>query len=248
MRVLVRPSMYRILPDGCSDLIFTFGESPTGTGVAAHDFRSYVVGTMRTAFVVKLAGRVDIFGVRFRPGGLSPIISVPGAEFAGRIVALADILPRMSELEDQLVEHDPVVRSSVLAEALSRRREQTERCLDPRVRYAAAEMDRLDGRLSVEHLSDGVNLSRRQFERLYSREVGVPPKEACRIARFRAALRLMSSQTELSLAAVAVSAGYYDQSHFHRDFRRFAGLSPAAYRQERHVASVQDMSAPIRHP
>jgi AraC-like DNA-binding protein len=245
--VLVRPTMHRILPDGCTDIVFNFGEPPTGTGAAAHDFRSYVVGTMRTAFVVTLAGRVDVFGVRFRPGGSTPITSVPAVELAGRIVGLADTVPGMTGLADQLVGHDPVIRSRFLAGALSRRREQTARTLDPRVRHAVAAVDRLGGRLSVERLSEEVNLSRRQFERLYSCEVGVPPKEACRVARFRAAVRLMDAHPDLSLSGVAVSAGYYDQSHFHRDFRRFAALSPAAYRRERNVASVQDISSPIPH-
>src|SRR5688572_31415141 len=52
------PITNRVLPDGCSDFILGL----RGLGPA-------VVGTMRTAAVYPLLGAVDMFGVRFRPGG-----------------------------------------------------------------------------------------------------------------------------------------------------------------------------------
>lgn len=45
----------------------------------------------------------------------------------------------------------------------------------------------------------------------------------------QAARRLV--ETSLPLAAVALDSGFYDQSHFHRIFKRATGFTPAAYRR-----------------
>lgn len=56
-------------------------------------------------------------------------------------------------------------------------------------------------------------------------------REAC--ARLR--------QGEASLAEVAIAAGFTDQSHFTRVFRRVVGTTPAAYRRERGRAEPRQL-------
>jgi AraC-like DNA-binding protein len=65
--------------------------------------------------------------------------------------------------------------------------------------------------------------------------VGVAPKLACRVARFRAAVSLLHDRPRTDLSAVAFDAGYADQPHLTREFRALAGMTPGAYRR-RHAA------------
>jgi transcriptional regulator GlxA family with amidase domain len=39
------------------------------------------------------------------------------------------------------------------------------------------------------------------------------------------------TESDLTVAQVAVDTGFYDQSHFTRTFRRLSGLTPVAYRE-----------------
>ncbi len=57
------------------------------------------------------------------------------------------------------------------------------------------------------------------------------PKVYQRVVRFRRVFALVSAAPERGLAAAAHRAGYYDQAHLTRDFRRFAGAPLRAFFQ-----------------
>jgi AraC-like DNA-binding protein len=56
--------------------------------------------------------------------------------------------------------------------------------------------------------------------------VGLTPKAFAQILRFDKGIRRLRREGRRSLAEVAQDCGYYDQAHFNRDFRRFAGTTP----------------------
>src|SRR5580692_7372871 len=74
---------------------------------------------------------------------------------------------------------------------------------------------------------------RRLVTERFRREFGVPPKTYARIIRFRRTLGMLNRVgRERTLADVATECGYYDQSHFNRDFTALAGCTPSAYLAE----------------
>ena len=75
---------------------------------------------------------------------------------------------------------------------------------------------------------DASGYSHRRFIAIFRDETGFAPKRWVQMVRFRDAVERMSGVT--SLSELARSAGYSDQAHLSRDFRRFAGLTPGAYR------------------
>ncbi len=83
------------------------------------------------------------------------------------------------------------------------------------------------GQTSPEKLAEEVGLSRRHFERKFRELTGLSPALFCRLIKFRKAVNL--SAKHLSLTEIGIESGYYDQSHFIRDFKKFAGLSPKFY-------------------
>ena len=72
-----------------------------------------------------------------------------------------------------------------------------------------------------------LGLSERQLERRLLTRTGLTPKRYASLRRFeRAASALNGAE---SLAQLALEAGYYDQSHFIREFSRYAGTSPGRF-------------------
>lgn len=88
--------------------------------------------------------------------------------------------------------------------------------------------DHLDAEISIERLASQLNLSAAHFARMFKQSTGMSPRQYvlhCRVAR---AQQLLMNQT-LSLAEVASLAGFCDQGHMTRSFRRLLGTTPGAY-------------------
>jgi AraC-like DNA-binding protein len=81
-----------------------------------------------------------------------------------------------------------------------------------------------------------VGWSERHFAVQFREQVGVAPKAFARILRFARAVRLLTSDRAPDLADLALACGYYDQAHFARDFRAFAGTTPTALLESRFPA------------
>ncbi|MCF1470195.1 GlxA family transcriptional regulator [Agrobacterium vitis] len=83
--------------------------------------------------------------------------------------------------------------------------------------------------IDIESLAEGVQLSRRQLERLFHRVLGYSPAEAYTILRLRRATHLIVS-TNRPLIDIAIDVGFSSASNMGRSFRRTYGKSPGALR------------------
>ena len=81
-------------------------------------------------------------------------------------------------------------------------------------------------------------LSPRHFCRAFREAYHLSPHAYLLQARLRRAKQLIARGVPLSSAAAA--AGFADQSHLHRHFRRATGTTPARYR---HGRNVQDLGS-----
>lgn len=79
---------------------------------------------------------------------------------------------------------------------------------------------------SLRQIQKDLNLSERSLERLFQKYIGVSPKLYSRICRFQAALEILRKADFISLTEIAHLKSYFDQSHFIRDFKYFAGTTP----------------------
>lgn len=92
--------------------------------------------------------------------------------------------------------------------------------------------DRFRDGLEIAEIAEIVGVDASRLARAFRRRFGVPLGRYQRRLRLEwAAERLRSTDTPLSM--IALDAGFYDQSHLTRHFRRHLGRTPGAYRIER---------------
>lgn len=83
------------------------------------------------------------------------------------------------------------------------------------------------GRVSIGAIVGEVGCSRKHLITQFREEIGLPPKTLARVLRFGRAVRIIKQGRGARLTEIAHDCGYYDQAHFSRDFRAFAGVTPA---------------------
>lgn len=102
--------------------------------------------------------------------------------------------------------------------------------LAPRVLRRTIEYihDRLDSTLTVAQLAECCSLSAFHFSRMFKRSTGLTPHQYLVNQRVARARQLLIDPA-LSLAEIALRAGFYDQAHLTRCFRRVTGTTPASF-------------------
>lgn len=214
-------------------LTFEQGRRTGGDPLVRHNIRlpAAVVTTVWTSrFRVQLAGEGRVLGLRFKPGGLSALIDA--------------VLPADQALRaDSLLPGAAEVLAEVLAEPADlARRDIVQRWLvtlagEPSADYLLAR-DLVQWSLQdsdvvrVEQIADRSGMSVRGVQRLFREYIGVPPKWVLMRSRLQDAAAALDANPDADLAELAALLGWYDQSHFVRDFRRFLAVTPGRYARD----------------
>ena len=213
----------RILPDGCTDLIFQFHTARGRTWLAAPEL--VVVGPMERFALVDVEPGAVSFGVRFRPGWALPLLGVSPREMCNLNIPVGDCAPALTELQRRL-EDCP---SSTHALALLQERVMSwmaRAAPHPRATRALRWLHASGGQVRMSELARELGVSERTLHRDVLDEAGVPPKLLARVLRFQRAVTLLRSGAGEDLASVALVCGYSDQAHLSREVRELAGVTP----------------------
>ena len=192
-----------------------------------------VTGPITRRFDVAVTGRGWVWGVRFRPGGLTALTGVDATRLAQQSLAAAEVLPgdvvaALDALDDTGA---PLEADRVRVEAALRPL-RTDRDPDHELLLAlVAEMLADRSLVRVAQLTERHHLSARRLQRLFARYLGVGPKWVLARYRMHDVVAALDAGYDGPLADLAAEHGWYDQAHFTRDFRALVGTTPARYRR-----------------
>ena len=212
----------RIVPDGCPELIVHAGD-PFERRIGSAWVRqphAFLAGTLTRPWHVRPGREVETLGVRFRPGAITRLLPVSMDGKADREVPLSQLdlaAPRLP----------------VSLESLASWLEARVTAPPGRRAHAAPAVDAIRrgrGADRIEDVARALGWPRRRIERLFARDLGIPPKLFARIVRLNAVLARLDEPRREDMVDLALEAGYFDQPHLLRDFRELAGRSPRAPR------------------
>jgi AraC-like DNA-binding protein len=90
-------------------------------------------------------------------------------------------------------------------------------------------MQSTGGMADISALARKTGWSHKHLIAQFRDHVGVPPRRLGRILRFQRAINHLGPGNRARWAALAIDCGYFDQSHMIREFREFAGCTPAEF-------------------
>jgi AraC family transcriptional regulator len=96
--------------------------------------------------------------------------------------------------------------------------------------------EHLDAGPTLEQLAAVARLSPYHFARQFKAATGLPPHQYVIARRVERARQLLQAGTDLSLAEVALHAGFSDQSVFCLHFKRLVGVTPRQFRMSARIA------------
>jgi AraC-like DNA-binding protein len=222
----------RIVPSGTFELVVNLDRDEIVVRRGHADARhsgAVVSGACSRSFVVDTRVHRSIVGVHFRPGGAARFLGVPAIELADTHVDLDVLWGREAgHLRDSLCSADSAATRFDRIEAALERRMAPEPGR-PMVRAAVTSLSR--SAHGVGALVSASGLSHRRFVDVFAREVGMTPKRFARVARLQRALARV--RPGMSWAAIALEAGYSDQSHLIRELEDFTEMTPREYARRR---------------
>jgi len=81
---------------------------------------------------------------------------------------------------------------------------------------------------NIENVASRHGITSRYLQKLFLQHTGLTPKLYSKINRFQNSLKLVSKKDK-TLTSIAYDCGYFDQSHFIREFKSFTGVTPSGY-------------------
>lgn len=225
------PSKQKIIPDGYPELIFHYGD-PFRIKIASTwsvQAQSLVAGQIRNHFHLENTGRSGMIGIKLMPFTLSKLFALDMSCFKDKVVSLASVDPELLRsfalLTPSLAGKDKFIESiqSLISDQLGK--------VDNReTSYEVAVKKILEskGSIPVAQLCQFINISERQLERQFLKHIGISPKLYARIIRFNYIFELMQNQDQ-SWSDLVYQSGFYDQSHFIKNFKEFTGEDPSTY-------------------
>jgi AraC-like DNA-binding protein len=184
--------------------------------------------------------------VRLRAGALGRFTRIPLRELKDTQLSVQELWGRAgAELASRVAEAKSFeARTRLLEEFLLCRMAETS--FDPLLERTIGMLYRDPAAVVVESLARQCGLSRRQLERRVTTYFGQSPVELRCLARFFHAVRQLMLEPSTDTLSRALDLGYYDQSHFIREFKRFAGMPPESFR--RATAELTHFYNPPRTP
>ena len=228
----------KICPNGLPGIVFQIGQG--GSAISSISTRSAKTENVPVLFLHGLgaepsvmqfmAGPFSTIQVVFKPHALYSLFHIDSSTLHGGFW-LPDEFGG-NHLMNQLVSaQSDSERITILGEFLIAKLAHGIR-RDELVEASLASIHERIETISVPELAESFSLSQRQFQKRFSRVVGMPPKLYIRIKRVNEALHLISTGRYERLSDIAYALNFYDQSHFVREIKTFSWVAPTSIAQK----------------
>jgi AraC-like DNA-binding protein len=217
-----------LLPDTAVAIAFRFQGSGLRQGVLDLP-RTFVSGLYDAARTLERPANTSVLVAKFRETGIHAFLREPVDGLFGTTAALDNFFLRSQVhlVEEQLAETSQNSERFLIVQRFLLGQLRSKPAGDGMVAALTEHIKHAKGDVRVAQLVRATGVSQSAIERRFRKILGISPKGFASIVRLRNTVQLQGLVRNLT--ELAYRAGYSDQSHFIKDFRRFTSQSPADF-------------------
>jgi len=221
------------VPIAAVPLVITFGDGHNIIDSAGRAERhsSFVAGMADSWVVVESGEHSAGIQVNFTPIGARMFLGVSMDSIANRTIELEDVLGHSARHVIEQLQSAPTwdARFDIVDRLIAERLGAAPAASSPVV-WAWNKLQASGGNAPIASIAGETGYSHKHLINRFRDEIGLPPKTLSRVLRFTRAVRMIRAAGEtVDWLDVASECGYFDQAHLIRDFREFAGMTPADF-------------------
>jgi len=221
----------KIIPDGYPEIILHYGD-PYRIKIGLHwedQAHALLAGQITDHFYLESTGASGMVGIKLKPSAVTRLYGVSMDTLTNTVVYIKDFIPeydynRLNEIR-LMGNHDTMIEAlnELFLDTVVESSEQSE------IIEKALELIIISkGMISIGEIQSILDVGERKLERLFQRYVGLSAKLYARIIRFSTIFQLKRDGRD-TWADLVYEAGFYDQSHFIKNFKEFTGEDPSSY-------------------
>ena len=185
----------------------------------------FICGQKDAYSELEVSSDCKVFGIDFHPFALGFFKGISAHELRGLEIQPNDLF---ADLRDRIIDllNHPIskIEKVKLMDQLFSKIQNIDHYELKILTNVLREIEK-PGTNKISAIAKHFHLTERTLERKFLRYIGLPPKRYRRIKRFNLAFEHLK-EYQGSLTEFAYDLGYYDQSHFIRDMKAFAGMTP----------------------
>lgn len=192
----------------------------------------YLEGVKKNPVHWKIESGCALFGVSIKPEAMAIFFEQPLGMLAKRFADANEYLGAWLEhLMPQMEAADSVAAKVDIAIAFFRKKMAAaeQRQEHNYLLTALTQLRQENGSSSIDDLSSKSLISPRQLQRSFQENIGFSPKAYGRIIRFQKIFEYFDRHPGASLMDITYEFGFFDQSHFIREFKEFTGEKPKKF-------------------
>lgn len=230
------------LPDGSPQIIIVMKGSyertfPDGRSETIRD--AVLIPQRNSAVRINHEPGTRLFGIRFRPYGIRCVVHRPMSELKEMSVILSGIFGNRDtkELQTAVKEDDLNKKHLAVQKIFTKHFEAlpvNTKIIDI-IKYI-----NINHGTSITALAKKFSLSQSSLEKLFNAYIGISAKSYMKIIRLNKSVKYYKNRSKHypNLTATGAEAEFYDQSHFIKDFRQMAGITPGQYFRENNFFNI----------
>lgn len=225
----------RLFSDGNTGVVFSL-KSKLISAISNDEVKKY----LPTSFLYgQLHGFKDIYSenetsliiVVFQPNGIYQLLGIPATEFQDSIIPVEEVFDqKVAALQEKLSQQNNQTRVELLnhffRSLINNKLVSNQSIINNSLDFILTNK----GDFSVKQLVEHTGYTERHLERKFKECIGLNPKKFGNVIRLHHFLKLLKNRSDAtSLTAICYDAGFSDQSHLIKDFRKHTGISPREY-------------------